>query len=115
MFFFVDETAWDQQRKRHVLMAGGLKPAIEGLLNVLPQRPAIGPHDHAAANRRVIGKLRLQHQLVVPLRKILCAGRKLLFGHAAVCPFLSDAITELSKPKSVSDTRKRVNVSNRTF
>jgi len=45
-------------------------------------------------HRRVISELRLQNQLVVPLGKILCASRKLFFGHAAVCPFLSEAITQ---------------------
>src|SRR6266478_8858618 len=93
MLFLVDETAWDQQRKRHVLMACSFKSAIERLLNVFPQRPAVRPHDHTAAYRRVVGELRFQNQLVVPLGKILCAGRKLFFGHAAVRPFLSEAKT----------------------
>src|SRR5881227_3434897 len=62
------------------------------LLNVFPQRPPVWPHDHAAAFRRVVRQLRLQHQLVVPLGKILCACRKLFVGHAAVCPVLSVAI-----------------------
>ena len=94
MLLLVDEAARNEHRERHVLMAGGLEAAVERLLDVFPQRPAVGPHDHAAADRRIIGELRLDDQLVVPLGKILCAGRKLFFGHAAVCPFLSDAITQ---------------------
>ncbi len=80
--------------ERHVLMAGGLEAPIERLLNIFPQRPSVGAHDHTAAYRRVIRELRFEDQLVVPLGKILCAGRKLFFGHTAVCPFLSDAITQ---------------------
>ena len=93
MLFFVDEAAGDQQRERHVLMTGGLEAAVKRLLDVLPKRPPVRAHDHATAHRRVIGKLRLDDQLVVPLGKIFCAGGKFFFGHSAVCPFLSIATT----------------------
>ena len=89
MLFLVDKAAGNQQRKRHVLVPGGFEAPIQPLLNVFPQRPAVRPHDHAAAHRRVVRQLRLQHQLVVPLRKILCACRKLFFGHACVVHSLS--------------------------
>ena len=36
MLFFFDETLRDEQRKRHVLVTGGLKPPIQRLLNVFP-------------------------------------------------------------------------------
>ncbi len=71
MLFFFDEAFGNQQGERDVLVAGGLEASIQGLLNVFPERPAVGTHDHAAAHRSVVGELRLQHQLVVPLRKIL--------------------------------------------
>ena len=83
MFFLVDKAAGNQQRKRDVLVAGGFEAAVQRLLHVFPERPAVGPHDHAAAHRRVVGQLRLQYQLVVPLGKIFCAGRELFFSHAA--------------------------------
>ena len=54
---------------------------VQRLLNVLPQRPAVRPDDHAAAHRRVIGQLGFQNQLVVPLRKIFRARGKFLFRH----------------------------------
>ena len=92
MLFFVDEAAWNEHRKCHILMAGGLKTAVEGLLDVLPERPAVRPNDHAAANRRVVGELRFQDELVVPFGKVLRAGGELFFGHAEVYPFLSVAI-----------------------
>ena len=91
MLFLVDKTAWNQQRERHILMTRGLEAAVERLLDVLPKCPSVRAHDHAAPHRRVIGELRLDDQLVVPLGKILCAGGKFFFGHAAVCPFLSEA------------------------
>ena len=68
-FFLVDETAGNQQRKCGVDVPRGLEAAIEGSGNVLPQGPAVGTHDHAAANRRVIRELGTQYQLVVPLEK----------------------------------------------
>src|SRR5215472_19237896 len=92
MLFLVNKAAWNQQRKRHILMAGSLKPPVEGLLHILPKRPAIGPDNHAAAHWCVVRKLRLQHQLVVPLREILCASREFFVGHAFLCPVLSVAI-----------------------
>ena len=69
-FLLFDEAARDQQRKRGVQVTGGLEPPVKRLCDVFPQRPAVGTHDHAAAHRRVIGQLRAQHQLVVPLGKV---------------------------------------------
>src|SRR5947209_19743668 len=108
MFFFFDKTLWDQQRKRYVLMAGGFESSIKRLLNVLPQRPAVGPHDHAAAHRRVIGQLRLQYQLVVPLGKVLCSCRKFFFSHAALYRSSAKRICIFER-KSVTDTPRSVN------
>jgi len=89
MLLFVDKTSRNQQRKRHILVSRSLKSPVQRRLHVLPQRPSIRPHNHAPAHRRIIRQLRLQHQLVVPLRKIFCPRRKLLFSHSPVCPFLS--------------------------
>ena len=70
----------NQQRKGRVHVAGGLEAAVERRGNVFPERPAVGPHDHAAAHRRVIRQFRAQNQLVVPLRVTLGACQ------AASCP-----------------------------
>ncbi len=75
VLLFFDEALGDEQRKRYVLVAGGFEAAIQRLLNVLPQRPTVRPHNHAAAHRCVVGQLRLQHQLVVPLGKIFGSCR----------------------------------------
>ena len=91
MLFLVYETARNQQRERYVLMARGLEAAVERLLDIFPESLAVRANDHAAADGRVIGELRLEDQLVVPLGEILCAGGKLFFGHAAVYPFFSVA------------------------
>jgi len=74
MLFFLDKALRNEQRKGDILMAGGLETAVECLLNVFPERPAVGTHDHAAADRSVIGELRFQDQLVVPLGEIFPAS-----------------------------------------
>src|ERR1700691_2079937 len=89
MLFLVDKAPRNQQRKRDVLVPGSLETPIQRLLHVFPQRPAVRPHDHATAHRRIVRKLRFQDQLVVPLGKILCAGREFFFSHAAFRPFFS--------------------------
>src|SRR5258708_7326641 len=108
MFFLFDKTFRDEQRKCHVLVAAGLEARIQCLLNVFPERPAVRPHNHAATHRSVVGQLRLQNQLVVPLRKILSACRKLFFGHAAVYR-LSAKSLRLCEQKSVTDAPHTVN------
>src|SRR5258708_1061865 len=75
VLLFIDETAGNEQRKRHVLVPRSLEAAVQRLLNVLPQCPAVRAHDHAAAHGRVIGKLRLQNELVVPFGEI-CGARR---------------------------------------
>src|SRR5215467_6926141 len=71
MLLFFDEALWDKQRKCDVLVTSRLEAAVERALNILPKRPAVRAHDHAATHWRVVRQLRLQDQLVVPLRKIL--------------------------------------------
>ena len=72
---FFDEALRNQQRKRGVHVAGGLEAVVERLLNVFPQRPAVGPHDHAAAHGRVVGQLGLQDELVIPFGEVFGARR----------------------------------------
>src|SRR5579872_4548475 len=73
--FLANETLRNQERKRRVHVSGSLESPVELRSDVLPQRPAIGAHDHATANRSVIGKLGPQHKLVVPFGKIFRARR----------------------------------------
>ena len=80
----LDEAARNQQRKSRVDVAGGLEAAIERLLDVFPERPAVGPHDHAAAHRSVVSQLGAQNELVVPLGEVFGARRQLLIGHGSL-------------------------------
>ena len=75
MLFLLDKVLGNEERKRDILMTRRLEAAVERLLDVLPERPTVGAHDHAAAHRRVIGELGAQYELVVPLRKIFAALR----------------------------------------
>src|SRR5579864_1130614 len=92
MLLFIDEAPGNKQRERHVLVPGRLEPAVQRLLHVLPQRPTVGAHNHAAAHRSVVGQLRLQDQLVVPLGKILRARGKFFFSHSEVSPSCGSAL-----------------------
>ena len=69
-FFLIDKTARNQHRKRRVDVPRSLEPPVQLRRNVLPQRPAVRPHNHAPAHRRIIRQFRPRHQLVVPLREI---------------------------------------------
>src|ERR1043166_3839398 len=110
MFFLLNKALWNEQRERHILVPGGLESRIQRLLNVFPQRPAIRPHNHAAAHRRIIRQLRLQHQLVVPFGKILRTCGKLFFGHAALYG-PSTKRFRFTERKSVTDEQDTVNES----
>ena len=44
-------------------MPGRLDPAIERLLNQLPDRVAVRPNDHAALDGRVVGQLGAAHDV----------------------------------------------------
>src|SRR5690606_3266284 len=50
---------------------------------VLPDRPAVRAHHHAAAHRRVVRQLRLQDELVVPLVEVLRLGWERPGRHAS--------------------------------
>src|SRR6185436_15072344 len=59
-------------------VAGVLDPAVHLRLHVLPDRVAVGADDHAALDRPVVGELRLQHHVEVPLRVVVALGGDLL-------------------------------------
>ena len=53
----LQEAQRNEQRKVGVLVARGLEHAVEHALHVLPDRPAPGLDDHAAAHGRVLGQV----------------------------------------------------------
>ena len=55
-------------------MPGLLEAAVESLLDILPQRPAVRTNDHAAPHRGIIGQLGALDDLVVPFGEIFTAG-----------------------------------------
>ena len=74
----------DQQGEIGVDVAGFLEAAVEVALDGLPDRVAVGPDDHAAADRRIIGELRGLDDVEVPLGVIVGAGFDVL-GHEDSC------------------------------
>ena len=105
--FLLDEASRDQQRKRSVHVPGGLEPLIERRRDVFPQRPAVRPHDHAAAHRRVVRELSPQDELVVPFREILRPRRQLQVRHSS--PLYRIAPVGARKRFRLGDSRLQVN------
>lgn len=64
----------NQHREIHILMTRFLEALVHFRLNALPNRVAVGTHDHAAANGRVVAQFRLEDNVGVPLGEILVAG-----------------------------------------
>ena len=62
-------------------MAGFLEHAVERLLHLFPDRVAIGPDDHAAFYRRIVGQFGSGNHVGIPPRIILAALGDLGFGH----------------------------------
>ena len=73
----LDEAQRDQEREVRVLVARGLEHVVQGSLHVFPDRVTPWPDDHTSLDRRVIGELRPEHQLIVPGGEILVAGGQL--------------------------------------
>ncbi len=73
----------DEQREIGVLVSGGFEAPVELRHDELPDRIAVWPHDDAAAHGRVVGELRLETDLRVPLREVVGFARyalDLFFG-----------------------------------
>src|SRR4030095_4170250 len=81
LLFLLEERLRDEERERGVHVAGGLETSVERRLDVLPQRPAVGLDDHAAADRRVVRQVGAQHELVVPLVEVFPASRQAVRHH----------------------------------
>jgi hypothetical protein len=74
-----------EQREVPVLVAARLDHVVEGPLDPLPDRVAVGPDDHAAADRRVVGQLRLPHHVGVPAVEVLGHPRDVFHIVKSLC------------------------------
>ncbi len=66
-----DEAHGNKQREVAVLVTRILDALIEFGLNPLPNAPAPGLDDHAAANGALLGHVAVANRLLIPFRKIL--------------------------------------------
>src|SRR2546422_7138498 len=73
-----EEALWDEQGEVGVLVPRRLEHRVQGALHQLPHAVAERPDDHAAADGRVIGQLRLLDDIGIPLAEVLRAWRDLL-------------------------------------
>lgn len=64
----------DKQGHVHVLHARGLEPAVQLILDVLPDRVARGFDHHAALHAGVVAQLGLFHHIRIPLGEIHVHG-----------------------------------------
>jgi hypothetical protein len=71
-----EEALGNEERKVRVLVAGLLEHDVERALHLLPDGVAVGPDDHAAPDRAVVGQLGFHDQLVVPGAEVRGAGRE---------------------------------------
>src|SRR5260221_6441305 len=63
-------------------MARFIEARVKPILDILPQRVAVGLDDHAAAHGRVIRQVRALDKFVIPLRVIFTARGETLRRHA---------------------------------
>ena len=68
--FLFQQAFRDQNRHRHIHMAGLFELGVHDALDVLPDRVAIGPQDREALHARVFHQLRLAADVGVPLGKV---------------------------------------------
>ncbi len=75
----------DEHREVGVLVARLLEHIVERALDELPDGVPVRADHHAPTNGRVVGELRLQHDLVVPGREVLLSrGQSALFRHPSM-------------------------------
>ena len=75
----------DEDRHGDVLMPGRLEHAVQHMLDVLPQRLRVRPHDHAALDRGIVDHLGLFDDVRIPLRKVHIHGRDLADQLFLIC------------------------------
>ena len=73
--FLLEKTERDEERKVCIHMPGGLEHDIELTLHVFPDPPAPRLDDHAAADVRIFGQVSGFDHLLIPLGKVVGAGR----------------------------------------
>ena len=93
----MEKALGNEQREIGVAVSRLLEHVIEGALHSLPDAVAIWSNDHAAADGRIVGELRAEHDLVVPGAEIFRTRCELLL----VCHVLG------SETKSGTMTRER--------
>ena len=67
----VEQRPRHEQREVDVVVPGPLDVAVELVAHRFPDGEAVGTDDHAATDRRVIGQLCLEDDIVVPAGEIL--------------------------------------------
>ena len=72
--FFFQKTFRNKEWEIGVSSAGFLDPSIQIFLNLFPNGIAIGPNHHTPFNRAIIRQAGLNHDVLIPLRKILGTG-----------------------------------------
>src|SRR5271166_4910610 len=71
--FFLQKTLRYEKGKVSIAGAGFFDSAIQLVSQRLPDREAVGAKNDTTANRRIIGQLGLQNDVVIPSRKIRAA------------------------------------------
>ena len=66
----------DEQREVGVLCPARLDAGIDLCLHPFPDRIAVGPDDHRAADRTVVGQLRFRQHVLVPAGKVVRSRRE---------------------------------------
>ena len=75
----------NKHRHIYVLMTQRLKASVQILLNVFPNRIAVGAKDHTTLNAGVVHQLCFFHHVGIPLCKIGIHGRDLFNHFLIVC------------------------------
>ena len=84
--FLLQEAERDEQREVGVDVTGLLEAPVERRLDILPEGVAVGPDDHAALDRGVVGQLGFLNDIGIPARVILAARGDAFFCHDCGSP-----------------------------
>ena len=98
ILFALQQGLRDKERHRHILVAGLLEHAVQCLLDILPQRLGVRPHDDAALDRRVVNHLRLFDDISIPLGEIHIHGCDLRHQLFLVCHFFCSPFLSVYRP-----------------
>ena len=87
----------NEHRHIDILMPQCLEARVKVVLNVLPDRVAVGSDDHTSAHAGVVHKLRLFHHVGIPLRKVHVHRRDLLHHFLVVLSHVKKILSECKK------------------